>query len=130
MIIPDGSGAIMNYNNGKTTYNQYSQRIYGKDLAKKQQIKPSATEQILLPMFATVNLTKQSGLLVDVIQGAPQLLLTADISKRTEAYNKIYYSAFLRESQRVTIGTGWYATEHFKWTKKKCKPISCLIIMC
>ncbi|OQB66257.1 MAG: hypothetical protein BWX94_00126 [Tenericutes bacterium ADurb.Bin140] len=119
MIIPDGSGAIMNYNNGKTTYNQYSQRIYGKDLAKKQQIKPSATEQILLPMFATVNLTKQSGLLVDVIQGAPQLLLTADISKRTEAYNKIYYSAFLRESQRVTIGTGWYATEHFKWTKEK-----------
>ena len=69
-------------------------------------------------MFATVNLTKQSGLLVDVIQGAPQLLLTADISKRTEAYNKIYYSAFLRESQRVTIG-GWYATEHFKWTKEK-----------
>ncbi len=121
MIIPDGSGAIMNYNNGKTTYNQYSQRVYGNDLAKKQLIKQTATEQILLPMFATVNTTKQTGFLVDVIQGAPQLLLTADISKRTEAYNKIYYSAYFRESQRVTIGTGWYATEHVKWTKNMVK---------
>lgn len=123
MVIPDGSGAIMNYNNGKTTYPQYSKRIYNPDLALKQMVKQSDVEDVLLPMFAIVNYDNNqvpdSGMLVDISLGAAQMRLSADISGRTEDYNKIFFSANYRESQQVTIGASWYASQHVKWTKDR-----------
>lgn len=123
MVIPDGSGAIMNYNNGKTTYPQYSKRIYSPDLALKQPAKKSDVEDVLLPMFGIVNFDENqvpdSGMIVDIVQGASQMRLSADISGRTEDYNKIYFTANYRESQQVTIGTGWYASQHVKWTNSR-----------
>lgn len=35
-LIPDGSGAVMTLNNGKTAYSAYSQPVYGGDAAKLQ----------------------------------------------------------------------------------------------
>ncbi len=34
MLVPDGSGALIHFNNGKQHYDDYRQTIYGSDLAK------------------------------------------------------------------------------------------------
>lgn len=125
MVIPDGSGAVMNYNNGKTSYTQYAKTVYSTDLTKMDEIKITETEDLVFAMFAMVNTNipgnegVKSGVLVDVEQGGSQLRLSANISGITDSYNKIYYSAFYRESQKTTIGVGYYATTFTKWTETR-----------
>ena len=59
ILIPDGSGAIMNFNNGKTTYTQYlSKRVYSTDTAFASEVKQVEKEDILLPMYAVISQNK------------------------------------------------------------------------
>lgn len=125
MLIPDGSGAVMNYNNGKTKYVQYSKGVYTTDLSKMDEIKPTATKDLMFPMYAMVNTMIpgndgiQSGVLADAETGTSQIRVSANISKISDSYNKIYFSAFYRESQKTTIGVGYYATTYTKWTEER-----------
>ncbi|MBQ8292893.1 MAG: hypothetical protein IJX78_03680 [Bacilli bacterium] len=125
VVIPDGSGAVMNFNNGKTTYVQYSKTVYTTDLSKMSEIETTETEDIMLPMYAMVNTYIpgndgiQSGVLVDAISGTSQLRISANVSKITDSHNKVFFSAFYRESQKTTIGVGYYATTYTKWTEDR-----------
>ncbi len=117
MIIPDGSGGIVNLNNGKLSYQK---RVYSTDLAFIDEVKKTASEDVLLPMYAltydSINFSKGTGsfqgssIIARVTNGAPQMFLNAGVSSGSDSYNKIYFSATYRESQTVTIGTGYYAT--------------------
>lgn len=125
VVIPDGSGSVMNFNNGKTTYVQYSKTVYTTDLSKMAEIKTTETEDLMFSMYAMVNTNIpdndgiQSGVLVDALSGASQLRISANVSKITDSFNKIYFSAFYRESQKTTIGVGYYATTYTKWTEDR-----------
>ncbi len=125
MLIPDGSGAIMNYNNGKTKYVQYAKSVYTKDLSKMEEIKPTETKDLMFPMYAIVNTNIpgnegiQSGILADVVSGVSQMRISANISRISDSFNKIFFSAFYRESQKTTIGVGYYATTYTKWTEER-----------
>lgn len=125
VVIPDGSGTVMNYNNGKTSYVQYSKTVYTTDLSKMEEIKQTETEDLMFPMFAMVNTFipdnegVQSGVLVDAISGTSQLRLSANVSKIADSYNKAFFSAFYRESQKTTIGVGYFATTYTKWTEDR-----------
>lgn len=125
VVIPDGSGSVMNFNNGKTTYVQYSKTVYTTDLSKMSEIKVTETEDLMFPMYAMVNTNIpnndgiQSGVLVDALSGASQLRISANVSMITDSFNKIYFSAFYRESQKTTIGVGYYATTYTKWTEDR-----------
>ena len=132
MVIPDGSGALIELNNGKQNYTQYSKRVYSTDLAFGNQVKQSETEDILLPMYAitsnrlfdvnTNNVFKNSSAIIArVSSGAAQTSVTANVSKFTDSYNKVYFSTTYRESQLVTIGTGYYAKEITKFTEEFVK---------
>lgn len=125
MLIPDGSGAIMNYNNGKTKYVQYAKGVYTTDLSKMEEIKVTETKDLMFPMYAIVNTNVpgsegiQSGILADVASGASQIRVSANVSGISDAFNKIFFSAFYRESQKTTIGVGYYATTYTKWTEER-----------
>lgn len=125
MLIPDGSGAIMNYNNGKTKYVQYAKGVYTTDLSKMEEIKVTETKDLMFPMYAIVNTNVpgndgiQSGILADAITGTSQIRVSANISGISDSFNKIFFSAFYRESQKTTIGVGYYATTYTKWTEDR-----------
>ena len=51
MFVPDGSGALIELNNGKGHYQPYSQRVYGKDKAVFERSVPIVSESIKLPVF-------------------------------------------------------------------------------
>ena len=53
MIVPDGSGAVINYNNGKTNYSSYSHQVYGRDYTTVPSNAPHVNEQAYLPVLAT-----------------------------------------------------------------------------
>ena len=118
IVVPDGSGGIVNLNNGKLSY---SKRVYTTDLAFVQQVKQTYSEEVLLPMYAltydSINFgadalgnVNGSSVIVRAIKGAPQMVLNVGVSSSSDSYNKAYFAATYRESQEVTIGTGYYAT--------------------
>ncbi len=125
VVIPDGSGTVMNYNNGKTSYVQYVKSVYTTDLTRMQEIKQTDTEDLMLAMYAMVNTNipgndgVQSGVLVDGVIGRSQLSINANVSKISDSYNKIFFSASYRESQKTTIGVGYYAKQYTKWTEER-----------
>jgi len=126
MIIPDGSGAVISLNNDKTAYSQYSKRIYSTDLAFGSQVKQSEVNDVLLPMYGfTMNrlvdsssnvVQNANAIIARASKGSSQCSINSNISMVTDSYNKTYMSTTYRESQIVTIGTGYYAKDITKYT--------------
>ncbi len=105
-IIPDGSGSVLNHNNGKTSCFLYNKRLYTTDLSMSEEVMKAETYDIMLPMFAVVNQTSQTGVIADVTEGAAQMELYADISGRgAEVFNKHYFRIHYRESQTVKVSS-------------------------
>lgn len=105
-IIPDGSGAVLNHNNGKISNLPYNKRLYTTDLSMAEEVMKASTEDIMLPMYAVVNTTSQKAVIADVIDGAAQMELYADISGRgNETHNRNYFRVHYHESQVVKVSS-------------------------
>ncbi|MGN0593609.1 MAG: DUF5696 domain-containing protein [Hominimerdicola sp.] len=90
MIIPDGSGAVIEYNNGKSNYQSYSQQVYGRDYTTVPQTAPKVTEQAYLPVMATVS--GDSGLVMIASDGESNVYANAQVSgQNNQAYNTCYF---------------------------------------
>jgi len=104
IVVPDGSGAIINFNNGKT--GTVSATYYGNDLAYVNTVAVEESAQLLLGMFAFVNTTEANpgGLLAVIEKGAGQVSLTAGVSTQ---FNENYANvmAKLRGKESVRTGT-------------------------
>ena len=116
IIVPDGSGAIIEFNNGKT--GTVSANYYGKDLAYVETVSVEQSAQLLLGMFAFVNTTEANpgGLLAVIEKGAGQVSLTAGVSTQfNENYANI--SAVLRGKESVRTGTVSDSSAYDKFDK-------------
>lgn len=90
MIVPDGSGAVINYNNGKGDYAEYSQLVYGRDYTAVPLTAPRVTEQAYLPVMASVNGNR--GFVAIVTDGDTNVYAKAKVSLQDkQVYNNIYY---------------------------------------
>ena len=90
MIVPDGSGAVINYNNGKTNYAGYSQHVYGRDYTTVLIDAPKVTQQAYLPVLATVN--GSSGIVAVASDGDANVYAKAQVSgQNKQAYNNCYF---------------------------------------
>ncbi len=98
-VIPDGSGAIMNFNNGKNYVPSYSKNFYGDDSSLQQTVQPEQQQDLLFPIYGIVNTTNQSGMLAIIEKGASMATLNADVSGRNDSYNKINTTVKLRISE-------------------------------
>lgn len=97
MIVPDGSGAVINYNNGKTNYASYSQKIYGRDYTAVPLNAPRVTEQAYMPVLATVN--GNDGLVSVVTEGEGNVTANAQVSgQNKQCYNSCYFEFETRSS--------------------------------
>lgn len=104
MIVPDGSGAVIEYNNGKTNYSEYSQQIYGRDYTSVPLNAPRVTEQAYMPVLATVS--GKSGLVAVVSDGDANVYAKAMVSGQDkQAYNSCYFE-FETRSQDAFFMSG------------------------
>lgn len=111
-IIPDGSGSILEHDNGKANlYNPYIKRLYTTDLSVTSTTKEVENFDIMLPMYAVVN--GNSAVIVEVGDSADSYHVASQLELRAttsgygnlgETNNKNYFRAYLRESQKVYIG--------------------------
>ena len=71
-----------------------------------EEVMKAETYDIMLPMYAVVNQTSNTGVIADVVEGAAQMELYADISGRgSEIYNKHYFRIHYRESQTIKVSS-------------------------
>jgi len=87
MMVPDGSGAIINFNNGKHNQNEYNIEIYGHDEAMPR-YELINDNKALFPAFG---IHKNGAALLGIIEeGASYASIRADVSGRNSSWNRVY----------------------------------------
>lgn len=114
IVVPDGSGAVINFNNGKTS--TVSGTYYGKDNAYVDMVDKGTTADLLLGMYAFVNTTPEnaSGLIAAIEKGGGQFNLTAGVDSDS---NFAYLSATVRSKESIRTGTATSKTSFDKFDK-------------
>ena len=96
MLVPEGSGGLINLNNGKTEPISYSSRIYGPDIREIPTQLPQTDLGARLPIFGMRD--GDNAFLAVIDQGSAHALVRADISGKLDGYNRINADFIFRES--------------------------------
>ncbi len=99
MFIPDGSGAVIDLNNGKSVYKNYSEYLYGRDITKVRELESDAVEQAYMPVLAMVR--GNNGLVMIADKGDTFATVNAAVANnKTDqcGYNYCYFSFVLRSA--------------------------------
>lgn len=94
MVVPNGAGSIINFNNGKVNAADYSQYIYNMDPIADSWTQVEYTEKARLKLFGICR--EDSTILATVEDGATLANITAGISGKYSTYNYAYTSFMLR----------------------------------
>lgn len=96
-VIPDGSGALIRFNNGKSSTKSYSQKVYGRDITTVTTTKPAVTEKIYMPVYGIVK--EGNAMAVIVEKGDGDVTLNASVSGQSlSSYNICSFNFLLRGS--------------------------------
>lgn len=94
-VIPDGSGAIINLNNGKTDSKSFSGMVYGDDLSSAPLTKPADNSRLYFSMYGIVK--GDNALLTVCTEGDAGARLNASVSGMSKSrYNTCSYDFILR----------------------------------
>jgi hypothetical protein len=110
LFVPDGSGAIMEFNNEKNRYRQYQAQVYGYN-ATTTDAAATVSEQAMMPIFG---INKQdNGMLAVITEGETSCVINACISKKGSSYNYAYASATIRDYKSIYMAryNGAYGKE-------------------
>jgi len=95
MFVPDGTGSIIYFDNGKTHLNPYARRIYDQDHAVSV---PSANVKTYINSFPVFGIKHEDRALFAIVEhGATICSLNGDISGRRISYNTLYPSFIIFE---------------------------------
>ncbi len=96
-VLPDGCGAIVNFNNGKETAKSYTQKVYGRDITAVPTTKPAVTEEVFLPVYGIVKEGNAMAVVID--EGDANATLNASVSGQSlSSYNICSFNFTLRGS--------------------------------
>lgn len=99
MIVPDGSGAVMEYNNGRSNYPDYEQVIYGRDYTPVPLSAPRVTQQAFMPVVSTVK--GKNGLVIVATDGDSYVTANAVVTgQNKQAFNTAYFSFTVRSTDQ------------------------------
>ena len=100
MLVPEGGGALIRYNNGKLKQNSYFANMYGWDYATERTEVVSETE-CAFPVFG---MTGNGGAFICVMEGASAYGgVQADISLRYNSYNWACAKYHVLHSDRYNV---------------------------
>ncbi len=108
IFVADGSGAVINYNNGKTNTSVYDGQVYGRDLSIGTLLAPPVKETVNLPVYGLV--TEGEGqtnaLLAVASQGDEFATIKAGVSgQSTTSYNTCWFDFKTRATDSYFMGT-------------------------
>ncbi|MFW6308823.1 MAG: DUF5696 domain-containing protein [bacterium] len=103
MFVPDGSGALIDFNNNKTEASRFKKSVYGGDDSQPPPVqKYTDQETIKMPVFG-MNKGEQ-GFLTIIEDGETSADIVADISGKDSSYNRSYTEFLIRGREQVRVG--------------------------
>ena len=101
MVVPDGSGAVVNFNNQKSNIGSYSKHFYGGDKSVISNAMPADEKNLMLPVFGE---KKNDGAFLAVIDsGATCGKLNLFVAGNINSYNNIYSTFIYRTSNVIEV---------------------------
>ncbi|MDF2845565.1 MAG: hypothetical protein K0R00_3991 [Herbinix sp.] len=101
MVVPNGSGSLINFNNGKVKAPSYAQYIYDIDALAANYTTTENTISAKLPLYGICR--EKSSILATIEGGASLALITAGISGVYNDYNYIYPTFVLRIADNLRM---------------------------
>ncbi len=102
-VIPDGSGALINFNNNKAGYRVYKGKVYGRDITAVETTKPTTSRQVYLPMYGIVK--GDSGMMVVADKGDTCASINAYVAgQKKTSYNSCYFDFEIRTDDEYLMG--------------------------
>ena len=101
MLVPEGSGALINFNNGKRSQNAYYANVFGWDYGTKRTEVINETEA----PFGVFGVSNEDGSFICIMEsGNAYGAVSADIAGRIHSYNLVYpkYSVLHYDNYEVT----------------------------
>lgn len=95
LFIPDGSGAVAEFNNGAIPLEDYEKAVYGADRIYYEHNETSLSENIIMPVFGTVH-SGQKALMGIITEGEGGADIAAKIGSSKNYYNTVYTKMLYR----------------------------------
>lgn len=94
LMVPDGSGALIRFNNGKQMSGEYNQMVYGSEPMLMPDTQSTRTSAVRMPVFGTV--TGENALLGVVASGDSYASIVAYNGNERCGYNAVSAAANVR----------------------------------
>ena len=114
MLIPDGAGALVEFNNGKHESFPYEKSFYGGDQGKTKNIVTTIDKNLSLPVYGMK--VGDSAFVATVEQGAEIASLYSCVSGKQNNYNRIYTRAVYRYYDTVNLSDAIGQNVYAKYT--------------
>ncbi len=101
LVVPNGSGSLIRFNNGKTSAANYSQYVYDIDPLAANYTTTENMDGARLPLFGICR--EDSSILVTVEEGATTAVINAGVSGAYNSYNYAYPAFVLRVADNLRM---------------------------
>lgn len=113
IMLPDGSGAVIDFNNGKTGENRLELDVMYGDMSKQSENRPPEVKPVLVPAFGTSKKVgdKNAAMLAFAESGAIGGKITTNVAGRETGCNYAYFTFLFREYSIETMLDRTYAAK-------------------
>ncbi len=102
MLIPEGGGSLINFNNGKIQQSLYYSNVYGWDFAQKRKELVHETRS----SYGVFGVRKDYGSFICVLdEGSSYAAITADIAGKTNGFNNVFADYTILHREEVDVAT-------------------------
>ncbi|MBQ3852460.1 MAG: hypothetical protein II760_03665 [Lachnospiraceae bacterium] len=102
LLVPEGSGALINFNNGKTAQSVYYANVYGWDMCHARDALVHSTSTV----FATFGISSgKDSFICNIEGGSAYAAVEADISGRFNSYNNVNAEYGVIEREEFDVGS-------------------------
>lgn len=101
LLVPNGSGSLIYFNNGKASSEIYSEYVYGIDPLAAEYTVRENTENVKMALYGIFR--ENSSIFATVEDGASFAYLSAGVSGKVNEYNYVYPTFVLRGNDKLAM---------------------------
>ncbi len=101
MLVPNGSGSLIYFNNGKQTADVYSEYVYGIDPLSAEYTVRENTENVKMALYGIFR--EDSAIFATIESGASLANIGASVSGKVNEYNNVYATFIMRGNDRLSM---------------------------